>query len=95
MAVGCDSCEGLVTRAVRHRILVGSRAATCAERDSAWARLEKAFLKTVPLFSSDPWAASVGPRFLNTNVSSTNARMLELNEKIGFRPYRIQLRKRI
>jgi hypothetical protein len=32
---------------------------------------------------------------VNTNVAAGNVRMLEINERIGFRPYRVNLRKRL
>lgn len=41
------------------------------------------------------WARSIGADFLNTNVHVANTRMLEINERCGFEPYRINLRKRL
>jgi GNAT superfamily N-acetyltransferase len=43
----------------------------------------------------EAWARSIGADFLNTNVQVANARMLEINERCGFEPYRINLRKRL
>jgi GNAT superfamily N-acetyltransferase len=43
----------------------------------------------------EAWARSIGASFLNTNVAAANARMLEINERIGFKPYKINLRKRL
>jgi GNAT superfamily N-acetyltransferase len=43
----------------------------------------------------ESWARSVGATFLNTNVLVSNERMLDLNRKLGFEPYRLNLRKRL
>jgi GNAT superfamily N-acetyltransferase len=43
----------------------------------------------------EAWARSVGADFMNTNVRATNSVMLDINEQFGFRPYRINLRKRL
>lgn len=43
----------------------------------------------------EAWARAIGADFINTNVRSGNARMLEINARLGFEPYRIQLRKRL
>ena len=43
----------------------------------------------------EAWARSIGAGFLNTNVQADNVRMLEINERYGFKPYRINLRKRL
>lgn len=43
----------------------------------------------------EAWARSIGADFLNTNVHVANARMLEIDERCGFAPYRINLRKRL
>jgi GNAT superfamily N-acetyltransferase len=43
----------------------------------------------------ESWARSIGATFLNTNVLVENQRMLELNRKLGFEPYRLNLRKRL
>jgi GNAT superfamily N-acetyltransferase len=41
------------------------------------------------------WARSIGANFLNTNVLSQNAAMLDLNRQLGFENYRVNLRKRL
>jgi len=43
----------------------------------------------------EAWARSIGAQFLNTNVLSQNAAMLELNRELGFENYRVNLRKRL
>jgi GNAT superfamily N-acetyltransferase len=43
----------------------------------------------------ESWARSIGATFLNSNVLVSNERMLELNRKLGFEPYRLNLRKRL
>jgi GNAT superfamily N-acetyltransferase len=43
----------------------------------------------------EAWARSIGASFLNSNVLVGNARMLELNHKLGFADYRTNLRKRL
>jgi GNAT superfamily N-acetyltransferase len=43
----------------------------------------------------EAWARSIGAHFLNTNVLSQNAAMLELNRELGFENYRVNLRKRL
>jgi GNAT superfamily N-acetyltransferase len=43
----------------------------------------------------EAWARSISATFLNTNVRIANARMLEINDRLGFSPYRINLRKRL
>ena len=43
----------------------------------------------------EAWARSIGANFVNTNVGVTNARMLAINQGIGFRPYKLNLRKRL
>lgn len=43
----------------------------------------------------EAWARSIGASFLNSNVLVGNARMLELNHKLGYEDYRINLRKRL
>lgn len=43
----------------------------------------------------EAWARSIGASFLNSNVLTGNERMLELNHKLGFEDYRINLRKRL
>ena len=43
----------------------------------------------------EAWARSIRADFLNTNIHVANARMLEINERCGFEPYRINLRKRL
>jgi GNAT superfamily N-acetyltransferase len=43
----------------------------------------------------EAWARSIGASFVNTNVAAANVRMLEINERIGFKPYKINLRKRL
>ncbi|MEY2930796.1 MAG: hypothetical protein RL033_1545 [Pseudomonadota bacterium] len=43
----------------------------------------------------EAWARSIGAHFLNSNVLSQNAPMLELNRDLGFENYRINLRKRL
>lgn len=43
----------------------------------------------------EAWARAIGADFINTNVRSGNLRMLEINARLGFEPYRIQLRKRL
>jgi GNAT superfamily N-acetyltransferase len=43
----------------------------------------------------EAWARSIGAEFLNTNVRIANARMLAINERAGFKPYKINLRKRL
>jgi GNAT superfamily N-acetyltransferase len=43
----------------------------------------------------EAWARSIGAQFLNTNVLVGNERMLALNRALGFREYRINLRKRL
>jgi GNAT superfamily N-acetyltransferase len=43
----------------------------------------------------ETWARGIGAGFLNTNVLVHNQPMLELNQKLGFEPYRINLRKRL
>ena len=43
----------------------------------------------------EDWARSIGAHFLNTNVLSQNAAMLELNRQLGFENYRVNLRKRL
>jgi GNAT superfamily N-acetyltransferase len=43
----------------------------------------------------ESWARSIGATFLNTNVLVSNERMLDFNRKLGFEPYRINLRKRL
>jgi GNAT superfamily N-acetyltransferase len=43
----------------------------------------------------ETWARGVGASFLNTNVLVSNERMLDLNRKLGFEPYRLNLRKRL
>lgn len=41
------------------------------------------------------WARGIGAQFLNTNVLAQNTAMLELNRSLGFRPYKINCRKRL
>lgn len=43
----------------------------------------------------ESWARSIGASFLNSNVLVGNTRMLELNHKLGYEDYRINLRKRL
>ena len=43
----------------------------------------------------EAWARSIGADFLNSNVRVANSRMLDMNEQFGFKPYRINLRKRL
>jgi GNAT superfamily N-acetyltransferase len=43
----------------------------------------------------EAWARSIGAHFLNSNVLSQNAPMLQLNRELGFENYRINLRKRL
>ena len=41
------------------------------------------------------WARSIGAEFLNTNVQPDNETMLAFNKVQGFKPYKINMRKRI
>ena len=41
------------------------------------------------------WAKSIGAEFLNTNVLPGNKIMLEMNKSQGFKPYKINMRKRL
>lgn len=43
----------------------------------------------------EAWARSIGAEFINTNVLVGNTAMLELNRALGYRDYRINLRKRL
>lgn len=43
----------------------------------------------------EEWARSIGASFLSSNVLVGNAAMLELNHRLGYEDYRIQLRKRL
>jgi GNAT superfamily N-acetyltransferase len=43
----------------------------------------------------EAWARSIGASFLNSNVHVKNARMLEINRRLGFEPQRVNLRKRL
>lgn len=43
----------------------------------------------------ESWARGIGAGFLNSNVLVNNQRMLNLNQDLGFVPYRINLRKRL
>lgn len=43
----------------------------------------------------EEWARSIGASFVNTNVAVTNVRMIEINQRIGFKPYKVNLRKRL
>jgi GNAT superfamily N-acetyltransferase len=43
----------------------------------------------------EAWARSIGADFLNSNVLVRNDPMLELNRKLGFESYRVNLRKRL
>jgi ribosomal protein S18 acetylase RimI-like enzyme len=43
----------------------------------------------------ESWARRIGAAFLNTNVLVNNAGMLELNRRLGFVDYRINMRKRL
>jgi len=43
----------------------------------------------------EAWARSIGAHFLNSNVLVRNDPMLELNRKLGFETYRVNLRKRL
>jgi GNAT superfamily N-acetyltransferase len=43
----------------------------------------------------EDWARSIGAHFLNTNVLSQNAAMLDFNRQLGFENYRVNLRKRL
>lgn len=41
------------------------------------------------------WARSVGATFMNSNIHAGNKRMLELAERAGFTPFRVNMRKRL
>ena len=41
------------------------------------------------------WAKSIGAEFLNTNVHPDNEIMLSVNKAYGFKPYKINMRKRL
>ena len=41
------------------------------------------------------WAKSIGAEFLNSQIQSDNETMLALNKAQGFKPYKINMRKRI
>ncbi len=43
----------------------------------------------------EAWARSIGAEFMSTNVLVGNAAMLALNRALGYRDYRIHLRKRL
>jgi len=43
----------------------------------------------------ESWARSIGAAFLNSNVLVTNEPMLQLNRRLGFDDYRVNLRKRL
>src|SRR5262245_55512386 len=43
----------------------------------------------------EAWARSIGAEFINTNVLVSNGAMLALNRALGYRDYRINLRKRL
>ena len=43
--------------------------------------------------AGEAWARSIGAEWLNTNVQADNAQMLRINERAGFRLFRMNLRK--
>jgi RimJ/RimL family protein N-acetyltransferase len=43
----------------------------------------------------ETWARRIGAHFINSNVLPGNPGMIALNEGLGYRPYKINLRKRL
>lgn len=78
-------------RRVEEGPLIGAHAAGLwvAER---WRR--QGVAKTLKA-RGEAWARSIGAEFMSTNVLVGNTAMLALNHALGYRDYRIHLRKRL